>query len=249
MNAVAMLVSLALAQPTDPLEAPLPPLWRDGRTLGDKVELEQARVCADAQGRVVAIDSVGALYYGDERTLTAVYSDRAMVFDPRQQNEKASASFEESESVCLVACGTRLVKLPLLPEAKASALLVAAKYAAGPHQRAPHALLRDDRGVYYYVDRGRAEGQEQSFRLFVGPKGAMVLQKMTNVVADSAGEIFSTKTGDLRLLIDKEKTSEWIQNGKRTRLRMVPVGENLHLIYADLGVYAGQRLGTPCDDL
>jgi len=28
----------------------------------------------------------------------------------------------------------------------------------------------------------------------------------------------------------------------------VPVEENLPLIYNELGVYTGARLGTPCDD-
>lgn len=141
------------------------------------------------------------------------------------------------------------MKLPRVPEEQSAVLLLGAKYVPNPHQREPHALLRDDRGTYYYVDRGRAEGQEKNFRLYVGLKGAMVLQKMTNVVSDSAGEIFSTKSGDLRLLIDREKSSEWIQKKKRTPLRFLDVQENLHLIYAELSVYSGQRLGNPCDDL
>jgi hypothetical protein len=29
----------------------------------------------------------------------------------------------------------------------------------------------------------------------------------------------------------------------------LPLDDNRVLIYTDLGVYAGQRLGTPCDDL
>jgi hypothetical protein len=29
----------------------------------------------------------------------------------------------------------------------------------------------------------------------------------------------------------------------------VPVDANRIMIYTDLGVYAGQRLGTPCDDM
>jgi hypothetical protein len=241
-----LLLSTGSAQADD---APIPPPWGQAKTLGQKMALEDARVCIDAKGRVLAIHRNESLYYGDARTLISVNSDGSSVFDPRQQKGAAYARFYESHDECEVECGTRVVKLPRVPEEKATALLLAAQYAPNPHQREPHALLRDDRGVYYFVDRGRAEGEEKNFRLYVGPKGAMVMQKMTNVVSDSAGDIFSTKSGDLRLLIDREKASEWIQKRKRTPLRYLEPEENLHLIYAELGVYAGQRLGSPCDDL
>ena len=51
----------------------------------------------------------------------------------------------------------------------------------------------------------------------------MTLQKMTNAVSDSEGEIFTTRAGDLRLVIDRQKTSEWVQGGKKTVLREVPL--------------------------
>jgi hypothetical protein len=230
-------------------DAPIPPPWGEGKKLREKMALEDARVCSDAKGRVVVVYRQDALYYGDARTLTAMNSDGSSVFDPRQQDNKAVASYAKAGGECEVECGTRKVKLPRVPEDQASPLLLGAKYVPNPHQREPHALLRDDRGTYYFVDRGRAPGEEKNFRLYVGLKGAMTLQKMTNVVSDSAGEIFSTKSGDLRLLIDREKSSEWIQKKKRTPLRFLDVEDNLHLIYAELSVYSGQRLGSPCDDL
>ncbi len=247
MRAAAVVLLIATGAAAD--DAPIPPVWREGKTLGDKIELERARVCQDPKGRVLAVDHQHWLYYGDAQTLTAVNSDMSSVFDPRQPGDKASASFNEKAQECEVECGQRLVKLPRVPEERVGALLLGAKYVANPHQREPHALLRDDRGVYYFVDRGRTEGSEKNFRLWVGPKGAMVLQKMTNVVSDSAGDIFSTKSGALRLLIDREKSSEWISPKKRLPLRYLDPAENLHVIYAELGVYAGQRLGSPCDDL
>lgn len=245
----ALLVLLLLAAPALADDAPLPPPWGQAKKLGEKMALEDARVCADAKGHVLVVFRLNALYYGDARTLSAVNADGSEVFDPRQQGASASASFSKAGDECEVECGARLVKLPRVHEERATALLLGATYVPNPHQREPHALLRDDRGVYFYVDRGRAPGEEKNFRLYVGPKGAMVLQKMTNVVSDSAGDIFSTKSGDLRLLIDREKASEWIQPRKRTQLRYLDVEENLHLIYAELSVYAGQRLGSPCDDL
>src|SRR4029077_10997904 len=62
-------------------------------------------------------------------------------------------------------------------------------------QRQAHLLARDDDGVYYYIDELREEYGGNGFRVFVGQKGAMKELAMTNVVADSAGEIYATKTG------------------------------------------------------
>ncbi len=84
------------------------------------------------------------------------------------------------------------------------------------------------------------------FRLYSGPRGSMKPLKMVNVVSDSEGDIFSTKSGELRLVLDK-KESAWVQKGKRQQLKSLPVEDNVALIYSDLGVYVGQPLGTPCD--
>ncbi|MGZ3440551.1 MAG: hypothetical protein ACXVDD_13605, partial [Polyangia bacterium] len=88
----------------------------------------------------------------------------------------------------------------------------------------------------------------KNFRLWAGMKGAMKLQKMTNVVSDSEGDIFSTKTGSLRLILDKHETT-WVANEKKTKLVFLDPADNHIMIYTDLGVYTGEPLGTPCDDL
>jgi hypothetical protein len=234
-------------------DAPVPPPWGDGKKLGQKIVLEDTRVCADASGHVVVVtpkelrDSRTQYYSGTAAELAASPEGNGTLFDHRQTNSVARVVVEGEQ--CVITCGERVVKLPLMKQEQAVALLLAARYVPRPHQRVPYSLLRDTKGNYYFVDRSRLPGEEKNFRLYVGPKGNLVLQKMTNVVNDTTGDIFSTKSGDLRLLIDREKTSEWVAGGARTPLRLVPVDENLHLIYAELGVYAGQRLGTPCDDL
>lgn len=58
---------------------------------------------------------------------------------------------------------------------------------------------------------------------------------------------------------DRQKPPLWIQGKKQLALTVVPIesvdektGEpinNYQLIYNDLGVYLGQKLGNPCDDL
>lgn len=133
-------------------------------------------------------------------------------------------------------------------------MLDAATLLPSPRKWRSHALARDNRGTYYYVDRGRQRGTEGQFRLFVGPKGNLTQQKMTNIVSDSEGDIFSTKTGDLRLILDKgqdqgAKEGVWLQNEKPTKLTIVPIEANIAMIHNELGVYAGERLGLPCDDL
>ena len=67
------------------------------------------------------------------------------------------------------------------------------------------------------------------------------------MVSDSEGDIFSTKSGDLRLVLNRSE-SEWVVSGKSSKLLWVEPHRNLHMISADLGVYISERLGTPCDD-
>src|SRR5262249_41586731 len=111
-----------------------------------------------------------------------------------------------------------------------------------------YALARDTTGKYYFVDNLREPENSKVFRLFAGAKGNLKLQKMTNVVSDSEGDIFSTKTGSLRLVMEKKEPT-WIAKEKKTKLTWIPVEDNHIMIYTDLGVYTGMPLGTPCDDL
>jgi hypothetical protein len=113
----------------------------------------------------------------------------------------------------------------------------------------PYALLRDTQGNYYLVEKGFQPEDEKSFRVHVGPKGSLKLQQMKDIVSDSEGQIFSTKKGELRLVVDRSQSPVWIEGPKKkVELRVVPITENLPMIYNELGVYAGARLGTPCDD-
>ena len=158
------------------------------------------------------------------------------------------SSLEWNQGVYQVTCGTRTVPLAAVPRADAKPLVDRAAFLPSPRERAAYALVRDQSGSYYYVDHGREPRTEKSFRLFAGPKGNLKQLKMTNVVSDSEGDIFATRTGSLRLVLDK-KESLWVDRGKPTKLTLLPIDDNLALIYNDLGVYAGARLGTLCDDL
>jgi hypothetical protein len=114
-------------------------------------------------------------------------------------------------------------------------------------QRQAKFLARDDDGVYYYVDELREEYGGNGFRVFVGLKGSMKELPMTNMVSDSAGEIYATKTGQLKIIADKDHKAFWIKGGKKTELTVLEPMDNRYLIYRDLGIYGS--LGAVCDDL
>jgi hypothetical protein len=147
-----------------------------------------------------------------------------------------------------VQCGDRATELQPLAAEEQTKLLDAASF-FGPlwiHQA--YSLSRDNKGNYYYVDRLREPENNRNFRLYAGTRGNLKLLKMTNVVSDSQGDIFTTKKGELRLVLDRKKPS-WFSGKTETELIGLPLDDNRALIYTDLGVYAGQRLGTPCDDM
>jgi hypothetical protein len=116
--------------------------------------------------------------------------------------------------------------------------------------RVPHLLARDDSGVYYYVDRIAKVYGGKGYRVFVGRKGAMKQMPLTDVASDSAGEVFSTKSGDLRLVRnsqDNKDSMTWVKGAKRTELVFLDTDMNSVVIFKDLGLYG--FLGTLCDDV
>ena len=112
-------------------------------------------------------------------------------------------------------------------------------------------LARDDSGVYYYVDKLRKQYGGKGYRVWVGKKGAMKLTPLTDVAIDDAGEVFATKTGELRLVHNRhdpmKEGAQWIKGGKAMPLIPLDVDVNSPLIYSDLGIYS--FLGTLCDNV
>jgi len=110
-------------------------------------------------------------------------------------------------------------------------------------QREPLALARDDRGVYYYVDKLH---NGLGYRLFKGPRGRLALTAMVDIVDDASGKIFATKKGKLRLVIGG-KEARWIEGKRSKKLTLLDTRANRALIYNQLGVYEGQQFGGICD--
>ncbi len=241
-----------------------------GEKLAERLRLEKIRVCTDNKGHYVAVipheRQTVQLAYGDGKKLVQVAPPPWVLsgyhfLEPRFFNKTMNASFRgldmrvysevelnEEKKTCEVRCGDRTIPFTLLESEKAQELVQKATIEPNPQKYVPYALLRDQQGRYYLVERGFQPGQERSFRVFIGPKGNLQLQKMTDIISDSEGEIFATRKGELRLVLDRAAPSTWLENKKKIELRPVPVDENLPLIYNELGVYTGARLGTPCDD-
>lgn len=228
-----------------------------------EVERDKLLLLEDSKSHYIAVIPFSSaefnMFYGDGKHFVVVpmrsrSSAAGKYFslnfsDPRYYISYQNQSFLDwRDGKYTVSCGSRVVPLSAVPEEKAKDLLAQATFAPNPRKWEAYALARDNAGVYYYVDHGRTPETAKSFRLFIGPKGALKLQKMTNIISDSEGDIFSTKTGSMRLILDK-KESLWLSHNKPNRLLLIPLEENIAMIYTDLGVYTGQPFGTPCDDM
>jgi hypothetical protein len=219
-------------------------------------------VLGDGKQHLVAVVPFGEgameqLYYGDGKRFwkqrvvsggsSGTESFERTFWEPRvDAGYKASIDFRSGKYV--VQCDERKTELSPLPEAERAALLGSATFHGPRWNHRAYALARDNLGKYYYVDKVREPPQSKVFRLYVGMKGNLKLQKMINVVSDSEGDIFATRSGSLRLILDKHETT-WVAGKQKTALVSLPVEDNHVLIYTDLGAYTGERLGTPCDDL
>jgi hypothetical protein len=221
----------------------------------------QLRVLTDGKKHYIVINpneiSDDFFFYGDGKTMWAQRTfggsregDVAFsrnFWEPRVR-ARYQASFDFRERKYTVQCEERKTELKPVDAAEAPAILDGAKFMKHRWKRRAYALARDNTGRYFYVDRMLEPEGNKIFRLFAGPKGNLKLQKMVNVVSDSEGDIFATKSGELRLVLDKHETV-WIQHKVPSKLISLPVEDNAQLIYSELGVYAGEPLGTPCDDL
>lgn len=246
------------------------PPWGTEKNLKQRMILESTHLCTDGKGHYVALtedtpESDSHLFYGDGQQFLAVPPVRhheGTFFEPRFVSADANPNHmgvdwrvhsklevPRDAKECRLRCGDRTNAWTLVEPEKAREQLRKATFEPGPMKFMPYALLRDDRGTYYLVEQGFPASDDKRFRIFIGPRGQVKPQKMLNVVKDSQGEIFTTKGGDLRLVVNRNEPSFWIAKKQKKKLNPVPVGDNLPFIYNELGVYTGARLGTPCDDV
>jgi len=191
------------------------------------------------------VPHAGGQYGEDHYPIFCNYS----FVDPRYAFDKQPDLVYQDKKFKVV-CGKRETIFEQLDEKKASEVLAEALFYRSPMAFKPYALLRDEYGNYFYVDRGRWEDNEREFRVFFGKRGNLQPLQLKNIVHDSKGDIFVTEDGELRLIVSTSQAPDcwWIEKNKR-KLVYVPIEKNLLFIYNELGVYLGQRMGTPCDDL
>ncbi|HEU0032457.1 MAG TPA: hypothetical protein VFQ53_17615 [Kofleriaceae bacterium] len=163
----------------------------------------------------------------------------------------ADVRFNKDGTYLRSCAGDEEMALTQLTGDKAKAILDKAQFQTEYLMRRPHLLARDDAGVYYYVDRLTKDYGGKGYRVFVGKKGALKQLALVDVASDTAGEVFSTKSGDLRLARGEQASGgsgvTWIKGEKRSALIPLDVDANSPLIFSELGIY--KFLGTLCDNI
>ena len=222
---------------------------------------DKLQVVTDGKGHYIVINpaelSDEFFFYGDGKTMWGQRTYGAgrngesfsrNFWDPRAQSGYQAAFDYNQEKKYVVQCIERKTEMKPVTADEKKQILDGAKFFGPRWTHKAYALARDNTGKYFYVDKLRDPPDSKAFRVWSGLKGAMKPQKLTNIVSDSEGDIFATKTGSLRVVLDKHE-SLWSQGKKQQKLVVLPVEDNAAMIYTDLGVYTGLPLGTPCDDL
>ncbi len=253
---LACVPALALADPPKP--KPIDPAPAAGKLDVYRDELDHYYVVPKAGAFDKLDDSDKWVFYGDAKGLyqqrvigsSVQASSREWVLWAPRAKGMTGASLELHGDKALLTCknhdtdGAR--KLVLLAGDEAATVFKKAKLYPVLWQREAHLLARDDDGIYYYVDNLREEFGGNGYRVFVGMKGAMKELPMINLARDSAGEVFATKTGQLKLVAGKNESAYWIKGGRKTELTLVDIHRDRYLIYRELGIYG--QLGAVCDD-
>ena len=261
---ILLLASTAAADPKRP------PAKGKPDTVDVKPMLDKLAVYKDDYGKFFVAPRPGAItdsdvasqwvYYGDQKGL---YQQRIIGFSSGTKYEWSiwaprahhvnQAEVNQDDKGASITCEMKDTKyiskpLALMPADQAKTFLEHVPLHPPLWQRQSHVLARDDNGVYYFVDKLREEFGGNGFRVFVGQKGSMKEMPMKNVVSDSAGEIFATTSGELKLVTNTKDKQEayWKKGGKKEDLTLLEPSDNRYLIYSELGVYG--TLGTVCDD-
>jgi hypothetical protein len=264
----------APAKPAPAPEAPAPPA-KPTDTIDISAYRSELIVLTDDDGTVFVVrprvsgSDTGPVFVGDgkvfyEQSIIGASADGSSgtwsyaTWAPRVPGNTTAQIWADANKKYSITCGQeKSTELRLLAAKEAARILTSAEFRPRLFQRRPHLLARDDDGTYYYVDidrdeRGnRASASERRYqhghRVFVGKKGAMKELPMKNVVADSEGEIYQTKRGELRIVTEDSKTGTWVRGRKKTPLKILDRDENRYLIFRELGVYG--FIGTACEEL
>lgn len=254
------------AKPAEAKPAPAPEPEPDPKDVYDVTKVQRPLLFTDGKGHYILAakvkhDEAPLLYSSDGKTFyqQRVYSGGGS-YDEKEGWSEVSWTFWEpriesgwkhsfgwKDGKATLQCDDKATEFKIAPEEDSKRILATAKFRQAFWKRRAYKLARDREGTYFYIDNLREPANAKAFRLFAGRKGEVKQLALTNIVSDREGDIFSTKTGNLRLVLDKGESS-WTVNGKTVQIVQLNLDENAKIIYSDLGMY-GSTLGTPCDDL
>jgi hypothetical protein len=159
-------------------------------------------------------------------------ADTSLVFwDPRFSSA-AERSFDRKAEHYTLTCGAKTIALQLTERVKfADASLRQARW-----QREAVALAVDDTGIYYYVDRGRANARVDDFQLFIGQRGRLALVK----IEKAPPQAFVTARGTLTIA---PAGVTW----NAQKLSLIDLDKQAAFIYTKLGAYPAEKLASACD--
>ena len=222
------------------------------------------KLARDKRGRYLAYVPQAewgiALLAGDSKTFYVQHigfrTSNATTFDyrffePRARGLGGGTNLTlERDQVLRLTCGMDVAVFEPVPEAEAKKILDAARLLRPRWRRTPVALAKDEgSGTYYYVDIGGNEkGVPKDVRMHVGKAGHFEVSPVTSATHELRSAVYTTEAGHLKVTgFGKNAKAEWVAGGKHTPLKWMPHDENVRFIYTELGVYAGEKLGTACD--
>lgn len=173
---------------------------------------------------------------------------------PRGRSQGEAHIQQNDKGVVHLTCNTQdddSVPLERLSSDETNAIIAKATFRTSPVVRTPATLARDDAGTYYYVDRLQKEFGGQGYRVYVGKRGALKSVPLVDVAIDTAGMVFATRTGSLRLTIEADpqgppSAATWVKGAKSVKLVPLNLYGSWYLIHRELGVYGA--MGALCDD-
>lgn len=256
------MVALVLAALTTPAHAEETPEVKLARAAGV--------VLADGKGHYFVLATVApatrdqvrstALWYGDGKTFYALPTSGSSadgadgtwaITDGRMGISPENSALVREQGAYTMTCGQTTRGFTPVADADARTLVAKAAFKPRLFNRVAIALGREGT-TYYYIDRAIEPRGNQDYRGYVGKRGAMKRLKTKALAADNAGIVITAPTGSLRVnyRLDDQRTATiaWETKKKTLDLTQLPIDGNPTLIYADLGVYGGQRFGLPCDD-
>lgn len=252
------------------------PAWADDKKVPQDPQPFAVDVNPRKEAVVVLKDASGGTYVvvGDvDKSKTAFYGTGKQLYEqvaiggsrdqdgwsistwsPRIPNLRPGAIARRKDGTYFRLCdGLDDAVLTELTGDKAAAVMDKSQFLSPALVRRPHLLARDDMGVYYYVDKLAERHGGKAFRVFVGKRGAMKQLPLVDIAVDSAGQVFSTKTGDLRLVTVQDsdsgakRSSMWVKGSKKTELFILDLDVNSVVIFKELGVY--KLVGGICDNV